>query len=45
MCDFAFDPTNAPYVDEFGVLDPNQGAACNGDFDHAIVPGALCELG
>jgi hypothetical protein len=45
LCMFAFDPTNAPYVDDFGMLWPNVGAACAGDFDPEFVPGAWCEPG
>ncbi len=39
-CPFAFDPTDAEYVDANGRLWPNDGAACNGDF----LPDNICEL-
>ncbi len=39
-CPFAFDPTDADYVDASGRLWPNAGAACNGDF----LPDRICEL-
>jgi len=32
LCAFAFDPSNAPYVDESGMLWENDGAFCNGDY-------------
>ncbi len=39
-CPFAFDPTDAEYVDANGRLWPTDGAACNGDF----LPDNICEL-
>jgi hypothetical protein len=30
LCPFAFDPYNEPYVDDYGVLWPDAGAACSG---------------
>ncbi len=39
-CPFAFDPTDAEFVDANGRLWPNDGAACNGDF----LPDNICEL-
>ncbi len=39
-CPFAFDPSNAEFVDAFGKLWPDDGAACNGDFK----PDNICEL-
>ena len=32
LCPFAFDPTNAPFVDSNGMTWPNDGAYCNGDY-------------
>ncbi|MEM6291961.1 MAG: thrombospondin type 3 repeat-containing protein [Myxococcota bacterium] len=39
-CPFAFDPTDAEFVDANGRLWPNDGAACNGDF----LPDNICEI-
>lgn len=39
-CPFAFDPTDAEFVDGNGRLWPTDGAACNGDF----LPDNICEL-
>jgi Thrombospondin type 3 repeat len=32
LCPFAFDPTNAPYVSPEGMVFPNDGAYCNGEY-------------
>jgi hypothetical protein len=32
LCDFAFDPSNEPYVDENGTMWENAGRVCNGDY-------------
>jgi hypothetical protein len=40
LCEFAFDPSNQPYTDDEGVLWPNDGAACNGEY--ADLAGAMC---
>lgn len=32
LCSFAFDPNNTPYTDANGMLWPNDGAYCNGDY-------------
>jgi hypothetical protein len=32
FCEFAFDPTNAPYVDEDGMVWETHGAYCNGAY-------------
>ncbi len=32
LCPFAFDPTNAPYVDDNGMLWPTDGLFCNGEY-------------
>lgn len=32
LCTFAFDPSNTPYVDDDGMLWPNDGKYCNGDY-------------
>jgi hypothetical protein len=32
LCRYAFDPTNAPYVDDNGMTWPNDGAYCNGAY-------------
>ncbi|MGH1343213.1 MAG: thrombospondin type 3 repeat-containing protein [Nannocystales bacterium] len=32
MCRWAFDPTNAPYVDANGMTWPTDGAFCNGEY-------------
>jgi len=32
LCEFAFDPSNAPYVDDNGMEWPNYGAVCNGEY-------------
>ncbi len=32
LCVWAFDPTNAPYVDVNGMSWPNDGAYCNGEY-------------
>jgi hypothetical protein len=45
LCVFAFDPYNEPYVDDFGMLWPNIGTVCAGDYEPGIVPGAWCEPG
>ncbi len=39
-CPFAFDPTDAEFVDANGRLWPNDGAACNGNF----LPDNICEI-
>ncbi len=39
-CRFAFDPSDRPYRDPNGVLQPDFGAACNG----ALRPDEICEL-
>ncbi len=39
-CPFAFDPSDADFVDANGRLWPTDGAACNGDF----LPDAICEI-
>lgn len=32
LCPFTFDPSNAPYVDANGMVWPNDGAYCNGEY-------------
>ncbi len=32
LCPFAFDPTNAPYIDDGGTLWPTDGRYCNGAY-------------
>lgn len=32
LCRWAFDPTNAPFVDDSGMTWPNDGAVCNGEY-------------
>jgi hypothetical protein len=44
LCMHAFDPYNEPYVDDFGMLWPMAGQACNGEYSPDLVPGARCEL-
>jgi hypothetical protein len=39
LCPFAYDPTNAPYVDDDGMEWPNDGAYCNGDYHCAADEG------
>ena len=39
LCEFAYDPENTQYVDDFGKLWPKDGAFCNG----AYLPDLLCE--
>jgi hypothetical protein len=43
LCPFAFDPLNEPYVDDMGMLWPDFGKACSGDYATDLVPGAACE--
>lgn len=43
LCPFAFDPTNAAYVDDEGVVWPDVGKYCQGDYAVDLVPGAACE--
>ncbi|MFO7565138.1 MAG: thrombospondin type 3 repeat-containing protein [Enhygromyxa sp.] len=45
LCPFAFDPFNAPYVDEQDMMWPDAGAACNGPYDPQSTPGAMCGPG
>lgn len=33
FCPFAFDPENVPYTDDQGVVWPNDGKYCNGDYN------------
>lgn len=32
LCEFAFDPENQPYIDPNGMLWPNDGKYCNGEY-------------
>jgi hypothetical protein len=32
LCEFAFDPENLPYIDANGMVWPNDGKYCNGDY-------------
>lgn len=43
LCPFAFDPNNEAYVDDEGMLWPDAGKFCQGDYAADHVPGAACE--
>jgi hypothetical protein len=43
LCPYAFDPYNAPYVDDQGMMWPMTGAACAGPYSPTTTPGARCE--
>lgn len=39
LCNFAFDPSNASFIDETGMVWPDDGRYCNGDYAHENVCG------
>jgi hypothetical protein len=38
LCDFDFDPSNTPYVNDAGVVFPGSGRVCNGEYGIATRP-------